>query len=105
MYKTTGYFTSKHIPFILQHEYKLSNEIKKFLEKSITYNHIYNCSDPRTLIKPPPLPFTTCSLQQAASNSLQYSPAETMKICQSLYEGGYITYENRFMQIWYRLYN
>lgn len=37
-------------------------------------------------------PFTTSTLQQAASSVLGYSPGKTMKIAQSLYEKGLITY-------------
>jgi DNA topoisomerase-1 len=31
-------------------------------------------------------------LQQTASNELHYAPKETMRVCQALYEAGYITY-------------
>lgn len=37
-------------------------------------------------------PFTTSTLQQAASTRLGFSPARTMGIAQKLYEGGHITY-------------
>ncbi len=37
-------------------------------------------------------PFTTSTLQQAASSVLGFSPGKTMKIAQSLYEQGRITY-------------
>jgi len=37
-------------------------------------------------------PFTTSTLQQAASTRLGYSPANTMRIAQRLYEAGHITY-------------
>ena len=36
--------------------------------------------------------FTTSTLQQAASSRLGYSPANTMRIAQKLYEAGHITY-------------
>ena len=40
----------------------------------------------------PPAPFTTSSLQQAASNALKFAPKATMSLAQKLYEGGHISY-------------
>lgn len=37
-------------------------------------------------------PFTTSTLQQAASSVLGFSPGKTMKLAQALYERGHITY-------------
>ncbi len=40
----------------------------------------------------PKAPFTTSTLQQAASSRLGYAPSRTMGIAQKLYEAGHITY-------------
>lgn len=47
-------------------------------------------SQPKT--RRPLPPFTTSTLQQAASSVLGFSPGKTMKLAQSLYEQGHITY-------------
>lgn len=49
------------------------------------------CQDTETKATPP-APFTTSTLQQAASNSLKLSPKKTMEAAQRLYEAGHITY-------------
>lgn len=40
----------------------------------------------------PPAPFTTSTMQQAASNALKWNPDTAMKIAQQLYEQGHISY-------------
>ena len=92
VYNTTGYFTQKNLPFVLNHNYDNEENIVDFLEQSVNHDHVYACSKPRNTTKSQPTPFTTSGLQQAASNELRISPKETMKSCQKLYEGGYITY-------------
>lgn len=46
----------------------------------------------KTTEQNPPPPFITSSLQQAAGAKLKFSPDKTMKVAQSLYEAGHITY-------------
>ena len=92
VYNSTGYFTSQMIPFELSKEFEKEEEVIDFLNASSEYKHIYNCSKPIKTYKSQPEPFTTSRIQQVASNELHYSPKETMKICQKLYEAGYITY-------------
>lgn len=40
----------------------------------------------------PPPPFITSTLQQSAGAKLRFNPDQTMKVAQSLYEAGHITY-------------
>ena len=94
VYNTTGYFTNSIIAFDLspQGKHESEDEITDFLDGSADFSHIYNCSQPVKVYKKPPEPFTTSRIQQVASNELHYAPKETMRICQLLYEGGFITY-------------
>jgi DNA topoisomerase I len=48
--------------------------------------------DRREQQRHPPPPFTTATAQQAASVRLGLNPDQTMKLLQSLFEGGHITY-------------
>ncbi|MBD1913960.1 MULTISPECIES: type I DNA topoisomerase [unclassified Leptolyngbya] len=48
--------------------------------------------DGKVTTQSPPPPFITSSLQQAAGAKLKFSPDKTMKVAQSLYEAGFITY-------------
>ena len=94
VYNVTGYFTNLNLPFELSPNstYETEDDIVDFLDGSADYKHIYNCSQPTKVYKEPPEPFTTSRIQQVASNELHYSPKDTMRICQTLYEGGFITY-------------
>ena len=94
VYVVTGYFTNSNIVFDLnpQGKYESEDEITDFLDGSADFTHIYTCSQPTKVLKKAPEPFTTSRIQQVASNELRYAPKETMRICQLLYEGGYITY-------------
>jgi DNA topoisomerase-1 len=92
VYNTTGYFTSANLAFELQTSFENDDAVTDFLDDSISFSHVYTCSKPKRGTRRQPDPFTTSTLQQASSNELRLSPKETMRICQTLYEGGYITY-------------
>ena len=92
IYNTIGYFTNMNIPFELNYHFDNESDLVVFLNETTHHNHIYNCNTPVKIIKPPPEPFTTSRLQQVASNEFHFSPKDTMKLCQTLYESGYITY-------------
>ena len=92
IYNTIGYFTTKNIPFELNKNFESEDEITDFLDETSKNNHIYTCSIPIKVFKSQPDPFITSTIQQSASNYFHFSPKETMKICQKLYENGFITY-------------
>jgi DNA topoisomerase-1 len=92
VYNITGYFTKLNIAFTLTHQYDTPCVVEEFLEESVNHDHIYNVLPPKKTTKQPPSPFSTSLLQQKASSEMHYSPAETMSICQKLYEGSFITY-------------
>ena len=92
VYDTTGTFTKKNLKFVLSHNFDDEENMAEFLEDSANYEHKYSVSKPRNTTKNPPTPFTTSTLQQKASNECGFSPKQTMRLAQTLYENGHITY-------------
>ena len=92
VYNTVGYFTKLNLQFTLNRQYDLPKDMEAFLEESVNHDHVYTLSTPKKTSKAPPSPFTTSALQQKASSEYNYSPSETMSICQKLYESSFITY-------------
>jgi DNA topoisomerase-1 len=88
VYNTVGVFTSLFLPFTLNKEFETSDDVEYFLENDASHPHVFRRGEVKIMSKPPPVPFTTSRLQQVSP----YSPAETMKLCQTLYERGLITY-------------
>lgn len=91
-FNINGYFTSKSINFTLNNKFIINSDVEEFLELSKVFDHIYSQKQIKNCEKHPPEPLTTSSLQQQTNNNYNYSPKETMSICQKLYENGLITY-------------
>lgn len=91
-FKLFGYFSSKNIKYDLNHEFTNKEDVLSFLNIETNSKHYYKREEPKKVFKKQPDPLTTSRLQQCASNESHLSPKETMKICQTLYEAGYITY-------------
>ena len=91
-FEIKGYFTAKNLEYKLNYGFKTNQETETFLEDSVEFQHEIKPIVASTSIRRAPLPFSTSSLQQRASNELHYSPKKTMQLAQKLYEGGYITY-------------
>ena len=67
-------------------------EADRILQIARNHPHIVISVEGKTTHQSPPPPFITSSLQQSAGARLKLSPEGTMKIAQSLYEAGHITY-------------
>ncbi len=91
-FNTSGYFTSNNIEFKLNFNYDDTYSIINFMNLSKTFKYILKKDNEKDIIKTPPIPFITSSLQQSANNNMHISPKETMNLAQKLYESGYITY-------------
>jgi len=94
LYKTIGYFNinNLNIAFELNKNIHETVEMRYILEGMRTFTHTLNVSSPIKKWYSAPEPFTTSKIQQVCSNEIYISPKETMKICQTLYEKGFITY-------------
>ena len=92
VYNVTGTFTNINMIYTLSDQFKKEKEVEDFLNKSMGFNHIFSRDVPKKSVKNPPEPFSTSTLQQVSNTELRCSPKETMKICQKLYESGFITY-------------
>jgi len=75
-----------------QERFKTEKEAQGFLEKQVGAAFDINSVEKKPAKKSPAPPFTTSTLQQEASRKLGFSVANTMRIAQSLYESGKITY-------------
>ena len=69
-------------------------EIEPFIESSRTFEHrvCASRSDRTHRLAAAPLPFNTSELLQSVGTTLRFSVRETMDLCQTLYQEGFITY-------------
>jgi DNA topoisomerase-1 len=76
----------------LSARFKTQEEAKAFLESCKGATFTIDEVNTKPMKKYPAPPFTTSTLQQEAARKLGLSVMQTMRIAQSLYESGYITY-------------
>jgi DNA topoisomerase I len=76
----------------LNQKFNEEKEAQKFLEECIGANYSIKNLESKPAKKSPSAPFTTSTLQQEASRKLGFSVAQTMRVAQTLYEGGKISY-------------
>lgn len=76
----------------LQHRFATKDEAYAFLEHCNTADFKVEDIVTKPSKKSPAPPFTTSTLQQEASRKLGFAVSQTMRVAQSLYESGKITY-------------
>ncbi len=94
-YKTNAEFLTsdgKKFKAIFEMEFKMFDEVEKFLQKNINSKFTIISRKTKPAVKSPAAPFTTSTLQQEASRKLSFSVSKTMTLAQRLYESGLITY-------------
>ncbi|MDO5016932.1 MAG: type I DNA topoisomerase [Porphyromonas sp.] len=67
-------------------------EVREILESLIDSNYSVGKIEVKPSKRKPAAPFTTSTLQQEASRRMGYPVGQTMRLAQSLYEAGHITY-------------
>ena len=77
---------------LLDTRFNTLEEARKFLEDSIGAHFQVDTVDKKEGVRVPAAPFTTSTLQQEASRKLHFPVSSTMRVAQSLYERGLITY-------------
>ena len=95
VYSVSGIFTKLNLTFHLSRDLESTETLERFIqETAVAPDTAFRAKvgASKKVTKAPPRPYSTSTLQQAASNDLHLSPKDTMFAAQKLYEGGYITY-------------
>ena len=84
--------SSAQVKAVLDSRFATEEEARKFLEDSIGAQYRIASIEKKEGRRSPAAPFTTSTLQQEAARKLRFPVATTMRVAQSLYERGLITY-------------
>ncbi len=94
-FKITGLFENKtknHFSAKLEKDLQTYEETREIFSLFPQASFVVEDIEKKKGKKTPPPPFITSTLQQEASRVLGFSVAQTMRLAQTLYEAGYITY-------------
>ena len=84
--------TSSPLKAVLEKRFASEDEARAFLSDCIGASFSVSGIDKKQSVRVPAAPFTTSTLQQDAARKLHFSVSTTMRVAQSLYERGLITY-------------
>lgn len=87
-----GYAESVKVKAILDTRFKTIDEARGFLQDCIGAAFTVSDVEKKEANRFPVAPFTTSTLQQEAARKLRFPVSTTMRVAQSLYERGLITY-------------
>lgn len=93
-YRVEGEFLSGAVKVkgVLDTRFDSLDDARKFLEDNANAAFSVSSVDKKPSVRHPAPPFTTSTLQQEASRKLHFPVSVTMRVAQSLYERGIITY-------------
>ena len=98
-YKVSADFTGKDrqgdkvtLHTELNHRFATEQEAREFLTSCANSTFTIQSIQKRPVRRTPAAPFTTSLLQQEAARKLHFPVSKTMRLAQSLYEAGHITY-------------
>ena len=84
--------SGEHLLTELNHRFATEAEAEALMTRCATADFSIGAITRRAARRSPAAPFTTSTLQQEAAHKLGYSVSQTMRLAQSLYESGHITY-------------
>ena len=84
--------TGTKVKATLDTHFPSEEQARKFLEDSIGATYRISAIEKKEGVRVPAAPFTTSTLQQEAARKLRFPVSTTMRIAQTLYERGLITY-------------
>lgn len=87
-----GFPAAVKVKAVLDTKFKTIDEARKFLQDSIGADFTVSDVEKKEATRFPAAPFTTSTLQQEAARKLRFPVSMTMRVAQSLYERGLITY-------------
>lgn len=87
-----GFPASVKVKAVLDTKFKTIDEAREFLQDCIGADFTVSDVEKKEATRFPAAPFTTSTLQQEAARKLRFPVSMTMRVAQSLYERGLITY-------------